>query len=126
VVAEEFHYSKKGREVLHYKLANKYIVIAPKIEEGVANKLKRLLPAFAVVSAGSLVLQFMTSVTKGGSFASRYASEAVAETGKAAAAIPAQQIPVAAVNYSALFLFVGGVLALTTYFLYDLIRDRIK
>ncbi|MBS3123208.1 helix-turn-helix transcriptional regulator [Candidatus Woesearchaeota archaeon] len=25
---EEFHYSKKGREVNHYKLANKYIIIS--------------------------------------------------------------------------------------------------
>src|SRR3990167_3827696 len=29
VKAAEFHYSKKGREVLHYSLANKYIIIAP-------------------------------------------------------------------------------------------------
>ena len=30
VMVEEFHYSKKGREINHYKLANKYIIIAPK------------------------------------------------------------------------------------------------
>ena len=30
VIVEEFHYSKKGREVNHYKLANKYIIITPK------------------------------------------------------------------------------------------------
>ncbi|MFH0870587.1 MAG: helix-turn-helix domain-containing protein, partial [archaeon] len=28
VVAEEFHYSEKGKEVLHYSLANKLIIIA--------------------------------------------------------------------------------------------------
>src|SRR3989338_10912894 len=27
---DEFHYSEKGKEVNHYKLANKYIIIAPK------------------------------------------------------------------------------------------------
>tara|TARA_Y100000310_G_scaffold296626_1_gene329014 strand:+ start:4454 stop:4765 length:312 start_codon:yes stop_codon:yes gene_type:complete len=26
ITAEEFHYSKKGKEVSHYKLANKYII----------------------------------------------------------------------------------------------------
>ena len=30
VQAEEFHYSQKGKEVLHYSLANKLIIIAPK------------------------------------------------------------------------------------------------
>ena len=30
VTADEFHYSPKGREMNHYKLANKYIIIAPK------------------------------------------------------------------------------------------------
>ena len=28
ILVEEFHYSPKGREVNHYKLANKYIIIA--------------------------------------------------------------------------------------------------
>ena len=30
VSADEFHYSEKGKEVIHYSLANKYIIIAPK------------------------------------------------------------------------------------------------
>src|SRR3989338_6028072 len=34
VKVEEFHYSQKGREVNHYKLANKYIIIAPQKVEG--------------------------------------------------------------------------------------------
>ncbi|MDP3733604.1 MAG: winged helix-turn-helix domain-containing protein [Nanoarchaeota archaeon] len=29
VIVEEFHYSSRGREINHYKLANKYIIIAP-------------------------------------------------------------------------------------------------
>src|SRR3989344_1273149 len=30
IEVEEFHYSVKGREINNYKLANKYIIIAPK------------------------------------------------------------------------------------------------
>lgn len=30
ITADEYHYSEKGKEVNHYKLANKYIIIAPK------------------------------------------------------------------------------------------------
>ena len=35
VVVDEFHYSEKGKEVNHYKLANKYIIIAPKTTYGI-------------------------------------------------------------------------------------------
>ena len=35
ISAEEFHYSEKGKEVSHYKLANKYIIIAPKKTFGI-------------------------------------------------------------------------------------------
>jgi len=55
IVAEEFHYSEKGKEVLHYKLANKYIIIAPKTVHGIKTKLKTILPValiLALVSAG--------------------------------------------------------------------------
>lgn len=43
VEVEEFHYSTKGREVNHYKLANKYIIIAPK-QATMTDKLKKFLP----------------------------------------------------------------------------------
>ena len=33
VTVEEFHYSQRGKEVNHYSLANKYIIIAPKSED---------------------------------------------------------------------------------------------
>jgi DNA-binding transcriptional ArsR family regulator len=50
VKAEEFHYSKKGREVNHYSLAKKYIIIAPDEEESTFKKLKSLLISiFALV-----------------------------------------------------------------------------
>ena len=54
VMVEEFHYSEKGREVNHYKLANKYIIIAPKTTYGIKEKLKSILPVslLALVGAG--------------------------------------------------------------------------
>ncbi len=128
VVAEEFHYSKKGREVLHYKLANRYIVIAPKTTEGMASKLKKLLPAFAFVAFSSVALQIMVLVTRMGSFGAGYASKAMEESASPAAGVSAIAPAYAtqAANYSALFLFAGGLLALIAYFAYDLIRDKIK
>ena len=44
VVVEEYHYSEKGKEINHYKLANKYIIIAPKSTYGIKERLKSVLP----------------------------------------------------------------------------------
>ena len=52
VSADEFHYSKKGKEMLHYKLANKYIIITPKAVTGIKEKLRKILPV-ALISAGA-------------------------------------------------------------------------
>ncbi len=53
VSADEYHYSEKGKEVNHYRLANKYIIIAPKSTFGLKEKLKSILPvAFITISAG--------------------------------------------------------------------------
>ncbi|MBI2659921.1 helix-turn-helix transcriptional regulator [Candidatus Woesearchaeota archaeon] len=60
VSAEEFHYSKKGKEVKHYKLANKYIIIAPKSTFGIKEKLKNILPAAVAVAAVGFVMQFIS------------------------------------------------------------------
>ncbi len=56
VNADEFHYSKKGREILHYKLANKYIIIAPQKKRGLKSLFKNILPAgiFAIGIGGIL------------------------------------------------------------------------
>ncbi len=55
VVAEEYHYSKRGKEVNHYKLANQYIIIAPKnvSTKGLKSKLRSLLPIALVSLVGT-------------------------------------------------------------------------
>ncbi len=128
VVAEEFHYSKKGREVLHYTLANRYIVIAPKATESFPSKLKKLLPAFAFVAFSSIALQLIVLVTRTGSFGASYAGNAMAESAAPAAGVSAMAPTYAAqaANYSALFLFAGGLLALAAYLAYDILKDKIK
>lgn len=56
VTANEYHYSPKGREVVHYKLANKYIIIAPEEKEGLLESLKRILPVGLLVAGVSVIL----------------------------------------------------------------------
>ena len=69
IVVDEFHYSKKGREVNHYKLANKYIIIAPRKVSGLKQALKNVLPVGIVALGISAIIKIMTSfTTRAGSF----------------------------------------------------------
>ncbi len=58
VKSEEYHYSEKGKEVNHYSLANKYIIIAPESERGWKSKLRSILPVSLIVLGAAAVLQF--------------------------------------------------------------------
>ena len=59
VSADEFHYSEKGREILHYKLANKYIIIAPQKKRGLKSLFKNILPAVFVTAGITGILSFL-------------------------------------------------------------------
>ncbi len=55
---KEYHYSEKGKEVKHYSLANKYIIIAPKEErESIMEILKKIIPVFYFVLAFSAIVE---------------------------------------------------------------------
>src|SRR3989344_9051421 len=71
--AEEFHYSKKGKEVSHYKIANKYIIIAPKKTFGIKEKLKSILPVALIASGAAALIQFMHNYFSKQNFAAQKA-----------------------------------------------------
>lgn len=57
---KHYHYSEKGKEVKHYTLANKYIIIAPKDEKkSFAEKLKQFLPITLIGVGAAAVMEFM-------------------------------------------------------------------
>jgi len=64
VLANEFHYSSRGKEVIHYKLANKIIIIAP--QEADAAKftdiLKKYVPAATLILTAGVVLELLQSL----------------------------------------------------------------
>ncbi len=65
VIADEYHYSAKGREVNHYKIANKYIIIAPQEDQkGFLNKLKGFIPV-TLIAVGTAVVLKVLSVING-------------------------------------------------------------
>jgi DNA-binding transcriptional ArsR family regulator len=64
VTMDEFHYSEKGKEVIHYKIANKYIIIAPDEDEGFLERLKSFIPSFIIVGAVSVGLYIYQTLSK--------------------------------------------------------------
>ncbi|MFH1641807.1 MAG: helix-turn-helix domain-containing protein [Nanoarchaeota archaeon] len=61
VLADEYHYSEKGKEVNHYKLANKYIIIAPRSTYGIKEKLRSILPVSILALASAGLIQMYNS-----------------------------------------------------------------
>jgi DNA-binding transcriptional ArsR family regulator len=115
VIAEEFHYSSKGREVNHYKLASKYIIIAPTSTFGIKERLKSALPVALLVGATAFAVQLF----RGGTAAfGAVKSEAAADLATTAPSIaPAQANPV--------WWFLGGaLLTIALFIIYDLIKSR--
>lgn len=111
VEVEEFHYSKKGREVNHYRIANKLIIIAPKESEKFYNKLKKLLPVFFIIGAAAVFVQM---------FSGKARFAAVKETEMVAEALPASEPNVL------IWFLLGTALGVLMYFLFDLIRKKYK
>jgi len=82
VTADEYHYSEKGKEVNHYKLANKYIIIAPKSTHGIKEKLKSILPVGILALGAAAAIQIYNNLFKGsimrkGTFAAQEAADEV-------------------------------------------------
>ncbi len=61
VTSDEYHYSEKGKEVIHYGLANKYIVIAPKEDKSVLDRLKGFLPITIISAVAGGLIYFLES-----------------------------------------------------------------
>ncbi|MGM5482590.1 MAG: ArsR/SmtB family transcription factor [Nanobdellota archaeon] len=64
VKADEYHYSKKGREILHYKLANEYIIIAPQKQnkKGLTDILKKMLPVMLITGGVAGVIKYLQKI----------------------------------------------------------------
>ena len=59
VTSDEYHYSEKGKEVIHYGLANKYIIIAPKEDKSIMDKIKGFLPITLITAGAGALLYFI-------------------------------------------------------------------
>src|SRR3989344_3974590 len=97
--AEEFHYSKRGKEVSHYKIANKYIIIAPKKTFGIKEKLKSILPVALIAAGAAGVIQLISNYFTKTSVAQDFAAKSsVAERALEAPVALTQAAPPQAVS----------------------------
>jgi DNA-binding transcriptional ArsR family regulator len=122
VVVEEFHYSQKGKEINHYSLANKYIIIAPKNDtSNFMDALKKVLPLVVITVGVAAVMQLIRSINTTAPTAAKMmqASDAASlmmESAPAASTIVPSTI-------TAWFL-AGALAVIVVYFLYELIHNR--
>lgn len=125
VSADEFHYSKKGKEVIHYKLANKYIIIAPKSTFGIKEKLKSILPAALIVAGVGFIWQLIASsiiLTQSGVEKAATVREAAIEAMPQQLAAPVQQPATLSTTY--LWFIAGIVMTIVLYLLIEYIKFK--
>lgn len=143
VLVEEFHYSEKGKEVNHYKLANKYIIIAPRSVYGIKEKLKSILPVALLTAATAGIIQIFQGKSGMIGAAKIATREAVMEAAPTLDAAPLMEkaaeeaAPVVAEAASgagaiqaapniALWFLIGAISAIIIYMIIDYIRSKKK
>ena len=131
IEVQEFHYSEKGKEVNHYSLANKYVIIAPKeASESLRSKLKRILPVSLTVIGASVLIQLFSGNAQKANLAGTEAFDAVKTAADGALQEPVRALSNEAVhsvikepNIALWFLF-GSVFAILAVLLVDYLKNR--
>lgn len=129
ISAEEFHYSTRGKEVSHYRLANKYIIIAPKKTFGIKEKLKSILPVALIVAGAAGVIQLVNHYFSRTAITQDFtAKSAVAERAAEAPVALTQAAPeaVSAIWQNiALWFLAGALFALIVYLIISTLRKNV-
>ena len=129
VVVEEFHYSQKGKEVNHYALANKYIIIAPKTENpSFLEALKKIMPITIIAAIVAVIMQLFNFVSinkmaEAPTLSQYAAKEAVADSAQTLMASAPATTTVVSSNPAAYFL-IGALAVIIIYFIYEFTRKN--
>ena len=128
VLVEEFHYSKKGREVSHYKLANKYIIIAPKGVSGLREKLKTILPTVALAAGISVLINYIHTLQTQTVIAAESMTDTVIaeEAARALSYVAPEQIAPLTTFNPATLIFLGSILGITLYIILEIIIKKLR
>jgi DNA-binding transcriptional ArsR family regulator len=85
VKSDEYHYSEKGKEVNHYKLANQFVIIAPEGDKSILReKLRSIIPTALIIGAAAGIIKLFS-----GTFSAAQAEAPMLQTAMKAVAAPA-------------------------------------
>ncbi|MGM5484546.1 MAG: ArsR/SmtB family transcription factor [Nanobdellota archaeon] len=118
VESPEYHYSEKGREVKHYTLVNKYIVISPR-GGNFLDRLKEVIPLGIFAVLGYFGIRLFYDAAPAGREAVRMASETY-DSASATASSAASQPDIA------VWFLLGNIAVILFYLVYKGIRDRMS
>jgi DNA-binding transcriptional ArsR family regulator len=101
VIADEYHYSTRGKEVNHYRLARKYIIIAPEDDrQGFWDRVKKYVPITLVALGTAAIARILTLAGKSAGAAAQFAAP-MADVANDAAPEAARMVTDEAVGYGA-------------------------
>lgn len=127
IKVEEFHYSPKGKAVDHYKLSNKFVIIAPDESRlsSVKESLSKLLPVALVSLVASGLIHLFAK--KESFMVAQKANDGVLEAAPmmlsrdAGAVMPPASI--VEPNF-ALWFLIGSFVAMSIFFIVDILRKK--
>ncbi len=125
-----FHYSQKGKEVKHWALANKLIIIAPKKTQGLFDKIKDLIPAFFLTGFGALSIYFSSYINQDSNL--EMTQEITPFVAKSRVVEDTSTMLISESNVIegepniALWFFIGAISALILVFLYRVFEKKLK
>ncbi len=128
---EHFTYSEKGKQISHYSLSNKYVIIAPKKTADLKERLKKFLPVIFITATASLIIKYWQKLpitTFSNKVMTSYAEEAaVAGADMLARAPVVQEISATSNQEFAVWFLFGSVFALLIYFVWaEIILKKYK
>ncbi len=128
VNADEFHYSKKGKEVIHYSLANKYIIIAPKPSAKILDSLKKIIPAFLIVAVAAVGMKLYEFFTRPDFIAKAGEARMLAATDMMEEAVLAEaQVAQPLITNTFILNFIYGALfAIAVYFIIEIFWRKVR
>ena len=118
IETKHFEWSQRGKRIILYSLARKFIVIAPKISN-IKKELKNIIPLIGITAIISIVIQYLTKPGQVLQAAKSMQDSVLAEQSMAFDASPVVQNP----NYGVWFFF-GALFIITICFLIKIIRSK--
>jgi DNA-binding transcriptional ArsR family regulator len=122
---ETYSYSKKGKEVIHYSLSNKYVIIAPKKTDKLKQKLKEFLPVLLITVVASVVIKYLWKPLEKAPVLA--AMDIAEEAVRAAPVVEKAPIQVIIPQDIAFWFLVGAIASLIVFFIWtEFILKKLK